>query len=77
MMASSYCEFAFWRAIQYRNGRLDDIGELSSDDANEEYGRMNGNDSSDAEQMNNPEYAQHRFHILEVASLSLIVLFFP
>ncbi len=73
MIASSYCEFAFWRALQYRNGRLNSIPEISSDSNHEESEEVDESKSSDSE--SNSWYKRHRGHILKGAFLSLIALF--
>ncbi len=75
MMASSYAEFAFWRAVQYRYGRLNTIDENSSNGIDEECEQVNEGDASDSEQMSNSCCARHRIVVLAGALLSLTVLF--
>ncbi len=64
MMASLYAEFAFWRAIQYRDGRLINVVDISADDIDD--GRseqLNECKSWDPEQMNNSWHARYRIHL--------------
>ncbi len=73
MIASSYCEFLFWRALQYRQGRLNAIDEIPTDLPDDEAEEVNGRKGSDSEQMSDSWYAQYR--ILMAAFLSLIAAF--
>ena len=75
MMASSYAEFAFWRAIQYRHGRLNIMEEIPSDVSDEESEEVNESKSSDSEEMNNSWHVRDPIHIFACLLLSLIVLF--
>ncbi len=75
MMASSYSEFGLWRALQYRNCRLDKICEIASDVIDEEHERVNQCKLSDSEQRHNSWYARHRIHVVASAFLSVTVLF--
>ncbi len=47
-MVNSNCEFAFWRTLQYRLERLNDIVEITSDVFDEESYPMNESKSSDS-----------------------------
>ena len=73
-MASLYAKFAFWRAIQYRHGRLSNIQQIPSDAADEEREVVNESKSPNSEEMNNTWDTRHRNHILTGAFLCLITL---
>ena len=75
MMASSYAEFAFWRAIRFRHGRLNTIQEIPSDAINEDSEEVDESKSSESEEMNNSWYARYRNHILVGTFLCLFALF--
>ncbi len=69
MIASSYSEFAFWRALQYRQGRLKKVDEIIFE------AEVNENKSTDSENRNNSFCARYRIHLLACAFLGLIALF--
>ncbi len=75
MMGSSYAEFAFSRAIQYRHGGLYNIEEIPSEAVNQEREEDTESKPSDSEEMNNSWYARHRNHILVGTFKCLIGLF--
>ncbi len=75
MIASSYAEFAFWRAIQYRHGRLNIMEEIPSDVIDEESEGVNERKLTDSERRNNSWYARLRNHILAGSFVCLIALF--
>ena len=68
-IASSYFEFAFWRALQYRQGRLNKVNEITLE------AKVNENKSTDSENRNNFFCARFRIQILACAFLGLIALF--
>ncbi len=72
MMASSYSEFAFWRALQYRTGRLNIRCVNSLSDPDEEYDEVERSNSQDSKTRNNLWYARFRIHILAGGFLILI-----
>ena len=69
MIASSFCEFAFWRALQYRQGRLEKVDEITSEV------KVNESKSSDSENRKNSFCTRFRIQILACAFLGLIALF--
>ncbi len=60
MMASFYFELVTWRALQYRYGRLDDVGE------------MNERKTSFSEKKNISWYSRNRIFIVAGAFSSVI-----
>ncbi len=75
MMASSYCEFAFWRAVQYRLGRWNNIDVVGSNVIDEEREEVNESNPSDSKQTSSSWHARHRIHILGIVFLILLALF--
>ncbi len=75
MMASSYCEFAFWRALQYQYGRLNNVGEIVSDVTDDQCEQEDESKSQDSERTCCSWYARFRSQILAGTFLILIVLF--
>ncbi len=75
MLASSYCEFSFWRALQYRQGRLKIVDEVTLIAMHGICEKMKESNLSDSENRNNAFCARFRIKILACAFLSQVVLF--